>query len=954
MVSPNSGNKGASYLRGFIAVTVIVVVLAMYPFTPQPTYDIKRLVVQIGAFLMVAGWAGSLGASGPGRMSIVRILWIALLALNAAAVAFSDYPAYSLGAFTWLLTLFLIYFVASRAYTTPEASDRLAVVACLAVALSTAYAACQFFGWDPFPWNPEYYTQEVYRRLPGTFGNPNVAGHTLVLALILSVYLALEKRRRLFLILTAAFAAHSYVTGHRAGLLALAAAAAAVGLAEVLRRKVASPRRALAGFAVALAVPALLVVALAGAGFLRGILPLDSSLLLRYNSFYGAAQMILDRPLLGFGPGTFVIENTPYWTDLEQEHFARERRLNDHPHSEPLDMAVGAGLASGALYLALLATPLILAAGIAFRTDDARTRRGALAFVAFFTAFLVDGAFGFNLRSPVSGLLMALFLGAFDGMYLRPTEPAPVSAPAETPRWVPVATLLVLAFVGLTWGVRTFAAQIYMQRGAAALHWKAYDLALEELARGAALAPWDWMFDARRGQALLAKGELDDARDYFRAALDRNPYHLPSLVQAARVSLAQAASGDAAALSESEAYAAEALRLCPGLAQAHAHAGRLALLRAMRLPVGPQVAPERAKEIDSARKSFRRALAEGAENRSELHALLAQAALMKGEVDEGESQLARAVESDPTNDAAWDAFATFAEQTRRFDVLRASLERTVARPAGSGERDIARRAALYALLARVEAQTGRTDRAVEWFRRAARTEPDRADTWSRFWAYARKNGQEDAFRETVRQVLDDRRRNAPAPPETLRAAQAVWRGTPQDLERAAVILADASKKYEGPDTRERLAADLGWAVELGWTEARQAPYADKLTPRALWHWGLVLYRMGALEEAVRAFTRAEEAGALPAERIACAQGKAQALEELGRFDAAEAVLTRALAEAPDNADLRFARVRVLAKSGERARARRECADLLKAPDLDPGLRQAIEEQYAKLQAPPAP
>jgi len=388
----------------------------MTPFTPKPTEDVKLLLLVLAGFALPAMLIAGLFRGGPPlRRPALFLLPMGLLtALSIAATVASPYTGLSAVETARRCALFAVWLAAAQAIRRPDEARGIGAAVCVAVAISSLYAFVQGIGWDPFPWNAADLDTAEYRQLPGTFGNPNVAGHALVPGLLLGVWLTAQRGRRWCALPSLIILTHIVLTRHRASLLALASALGVVLIALAWMRLRTPPRRA----AFTLATLGLLacggIASVAGLAALRhgSDAPLDGSLLLRYNSFHGAARMAMDRPLLGFGPGAYEIANVPYWTPFEQEHYARDRLLNHHPHCELLAIASETGLPAALAYLALLLTAIC--AGIVFAAvqPPGPDRRFGLLTAAFGTAFLVDGAFGFNYASHASAVFLMLMLGA--------------------------------------------------------------------------------------------------------------------------------------------------------------------------------------------------------------------------------------------------------------------------------------------------------------------------------------------------------------------------------------------------------------------------------------------------------------------------------------------------------------------------------------------------------------
>jgi hypothetical protein len=174
--------KAFHWLRAGMAALMALVVLAMFPYTGDPTGDIKWLLVSWGAFLLATGllavsWRAGITLRRP--PALLEIL-LAFLAFNALAALRSDYFGLSMVDMRRYWALFLLYLVSSQLYETPAQVRRLILAICGAVFVAALYAFMQRAGLDFFPWAD--LASEEYRNLPATYGNPNFAAHTLILA----------------------------------------------------------------------------------------------------------------------------------------------------------------------------------------------------------------------------------------------------------------------------------------------------------------------------------------------------------------------------------------------------------------------------------------------------------------------------------------------------------------------------------------------------------------------------------------------------------------------------------------------------------------------------------------------------------------------------------------------------------------------------------------------------
>jgi putative inorganic carbon (HCO3(-)) transporter len=272
---------------------------------------------------------------------------------------------------------------------------------------SVEYSTRSLFWNDAVIRSNEFHT---YFRVNSVFWDPNIFGRYLALVLVVvTTALLWAKERRDFWLLAGTILvlwiglAETFSQSSFLALLAGLAVLAAIRW---------SGRWTLAVVAVGI-VGAVLVVTLAGGkGFDLGRINIDTSG--RANLVSGGAELFEERPLWGYGSGSF------------QKAYAKHRENKDIPvsvsHTEPVTVAAEQGLIGLALYLALLVVALwAMTAGLRGR------RAGRAAVLAAFVALLVHTmAYAGFFEDPIAWLLLAI--GA--ALASTPFRPAAVRDPA--------------------------------------------------------------------------------------------------------------------------------------------------------------------------------------------------------------------------------------------------------------------------------------------------------------------------------------------------------------------------------------------------------------------------------------------------------------------------------------------------------------------------------------------
>ncbi|MCC6794537.1 MAG: O-antigen ligase family protein [Candidatus Hydrogenedentes bacterium] len=660
-----------------LAVSLAALILAVYPFSNDPAGDVKHLISAIAALGLVASFAMVALRSADIKINIgpcapLLLLWLAASVVSAAQAENTQLALLHCARFAALVTL---YFVTAQFVQNIDKAENLMRVLCGAAALASLYGLLQYFGWDPLPWDPAQQQTEEYRHAPATYGNPNLAGHVLVLIQIMLVYFAFTARKRWWLYIAPVVVTHHAITGHRTGYLALAAALLLTLIARrITKLGVAAPQRLVLRTIVVCGVVALVVIAgTFGVQLFRvnNAAPNDLSAFLRINSLWSAARMAMAYPLLGVGPGNFQIGNAQYWSPYEQDWYATERKLNSHVHNDLLETAVETGVLGAACHLGLILLLLFKSLLVYFSAHTVERCRFALMIAGLTAAFAVDGITGFNLRSPVSAALFFVIAGVCDGVFRSPSN----WEPRVLRRALPALFMIVMLVVTVT-EVSAFASQVLLLKGRGAAYWKNFAAADAMLARAQQFAPWNWMPPYERGIALQRSGDRNGAVTAFERALSLNPSYLPARIALCNLALEalpdaiKSGNSGAAFLDYVQGHVNATLAMCPNLPEANEIAGRVAMYRAANAE--KEDAPA---QYQIAVNHLRDAIAYSGELRPDAYALLAGALTSSGDLRGAEAALARAVEIMPESIEAWQSFEQFAFNTSRTDALLYALER---------------------------------------------------------------------------------------------------------------------------------------------------------------------------------------------------------------------------------------------------------------------------------------
>ena len=344
-----------------------------------PLYLVTAAGVLVLAFHEWRGVAGLTGrdrddASHSNPPSGIAAWLKPLLALSvllyAVGLFYSDDRSQGLLNFCFFLVPFALVFVLMNEVEWNRRNLRTALVTVICLALVWALVGFVSYATRELLWNEVVIRSNdfhVYFRVNSLFWDPNVYG------------------RYLALVITVVAAALIWARNHRDGI-ALAVVAGVLWLALITTFSQSSFIALIAGLAVLIAlrwslklvlggIGALAVLTLLFAVFAGGLVKLDLSRLNpqtagRADLVSGGIELFGDRPVLGYGPGSFSLSF--------REEIAGPDAPVTESHTEPVTVAAEQGLVGMAVYIALLASSLVaLTAGMRAVMPGLPRRAGA-------------------------------------------------------------------------------------------------------------------------------------------------------------------------------------------------------------------------------------------------------------------------------------------------------------------------------------------------------------------------------------------------------------------------------------------------------------------------------------------------------------------------------------------------------------------------------------------------
>lgn len=415
-------DRGASAAAVLLTLAIAAAALLVDPGAEAAFDAPKRL-----AALVLTAAAAAAAFLGPPRGKPFAAIWrstgrlpraaffLAAAALAGAVVSALSSPrrAMSLDAARGIAILALLLPLGASRVLARRGSLLLAVFLTLA-ALDAAVSILQGRGiWRPFALDAA-----SSRENTGAFvGNVGYLATALAIGAVAAIWVAIRTPSRplRFASFAAAllFLADLVINQNLTSLLALAAGCAALFWAWRGRRAILPVAAVAAAVALALLAykPARVRAGEAAAALRAG--DLDRLLTYRLGPWSAALEMARERPVVGYGPGTFAAEFVSH--RLKAEMRARRRLVNPlatssygEAHSEPLQ-ALAEGGAAGLAAVAAAAC-LLGALWRAARSGDRRSAEAAL-LLAILSAGAVASLTWFPLQRPVSSIPLLLAAG---------------------------------------------------------------------------------------------------------------------------------------------------------------------------------------------------------------------------------------------------------------------------------------------------------------------------------------------------------------------------------------------------------------------------------------------------------------------------------------------------------------------------------------------------------------
>jgi len=354
-----------SYLLSWILPLSYFLISVMFYLRTYDSCQIKITLLQISGAIVFALWLIKIIESGKIVDKIFYpVLLPLILFLLSATVSFLHSPFRGASFFEWIRRVYYVIFalVIMSEFKDEKKYRRLIWFPIIAVTISSIYGLIQFFdikffppppspGLDPFIWRVAFGS-----RIFSTHGNPNFFADFLVVMVPIVLSQIFLTKNKLFILLFLLITFNVVYTYSKAGWIGYTAAVVTFFLlygiffTHVKRKNIIK-------LTVAVAV---VLVVICSAGVAYFIKQRTDSVKFRVYTWMSTWEMILKRPILGTGIGTFYLTYPLY---RRPQIFFIEGKHNtetDHPEDEYLEVWHDEGLIGLGIFILLILTNIIL------------------------------------------------------------------------------------------------------------------------------------------------------------------------------------------------------------------------------------------------------------------------------------------------------------------------------------------------------------------------------------------------------------------------------------------------------------------------------------------------------------------------------------------------------------------------------------------------------------------
>jgi putative inorganic carbon (hco3(-)) transporter len=148
----------------------------------------------------------------------------------------------------------------------------------------------------------------------------------------------------------------------------------------------------------------------------------DESNLERLNRWNAAFRMFRERPLFGFGPGTYMFKYAPYQRAADKTTISTDFGDRGNAHSEYIGPLVESGVLGSLSFILICIMTLITGINVYFRLKDQRLKQIVLALWLGYITYLIHGTLNNFLDTDKASALFWGFAAVFVSLDIRLKE----------------------------------------------------------------------------------------------------------------------------------------------------------------------------------------------------------------------------------------------------------------------------------------------------------------------------------------------------------------------------------------------------------------------------------------------------------------------------------------------------------------------------------------------------